>query len=53
MKKLLVFIGSTVFSYGGWWLGSTVGIMTSFILSMLGLGVGMWLGARIAGYFDM
>lgn len=51
MKTLLVLLASTLLSTGGWWLGSAVGVMTSFMLSMLGLGVGMWLGARIARYF--
>lgn len=48
MKKLFVFLGSTVGSYIGWWLGEDFGFMTAFILSMVGLGAGMWLGARYA-----
>lgn len=48
MKKVLVLVLSTVGSAAGWWLGSSVGIMSSFMLSMVGLGVGMWAGARLA-----
>src|SRR5438128_2552846 len=33
----------------GWWLGAPVGIMTAFIASMVGTGVGMYAGRRIAG----
>jgi hypothetical protein len=48
MKKLLVLIGSTIGSYAGWWLGAPGGIFGSFIVSMVGLGAGMWIGARAA-----
>lgn len=48
MKKLFVFIGSTGGSYLGWWLGTPGGIFGSFVVSMVGLGAGMWAGARLA-----
>jgi hypothetical protein len=48
MKKLLVLVYSTVGSAAGWWLGARVGIMTAFVLSMVGLGFGIWAGARHA-----
>lgn len=48
MKKVLVLVYSTIGSAAGWWLGARVGIMTAFMLSMVGLGVGMWAGARHA-----
>ncbi|WP_396206143.1 hypothetical protein [Gemmatimonas sp.] len=51
MKKLLVMVGSTAGSALGWWLGTPGGIFGSFIVSMVGLGVGMWAGARIAERF--
>ena len=53
MKKLLIMVLSTVGSAGGWWLGARVGIMTAFMISMVGLGVGMWGGARLAQRFDV
>lgn len=39
---------SSLGSAAGWWLGASVGIMTAFILSMVGLGLGMWAGIRLA-----
>jgi uncharacterized membrane protein YfcA len=48
VKKLLVLLFSTAGSAAGWWLGARVGVMTAFMLSMIGLGVGMWWGARLA-----
>jgi hypothetical protein len=51
MKKLLVLLGSTLGSALGWWLGANVGIMTAFIVSMVGFGAGMWGGARLARHF--
>jgi hypothetical protein len=48
MTKLMVLIGTTVGSALGWWIGSFVGIMTAFMISMVGFGVGMWGGARLA-----
>jgi uncharacterized membrane protein YfcA len=48
MTKLLVMIVSTVTSAVGWWLGSHVGIMTAFILSIVGLAAGVWGGRRLA-----
>jgi|MGYP003334251932 hypothetical protein len=52
MKKLLVLVGSTVGSSVGWWLGANIGIMTAFMLSMVGLGFGMWGGARLAARWE-
>ena len=48
MVKLMVFVGSTVGGYVGWWLGERFGFMTAFMLSMVGTGVGMYYGARFA-----
>lgn len=48
MKRLLVLLWSTAGSAIGWWLGANVGVMTAFVLSMIGLGVGIWWGARMA-----
>ena len=48
MNKLLAFIGATAGGYLGWWLGAFVGTMTAFMLSMVGTGLGMWFGARVA-----
>jgi hypothetical protein len=48
VKKLLVLVGTTLGSAAGWWLASDLGIMTAFIVSMVGFGLGMWAGARLA-----
>ena len=42
-------LGATVGGAIGWWLGARVGIMTAFIVSMLGTGIGVYAGRRIAG----
>ena len=40
MKKMSVFIGGTVGGYIGWYAGDRFGLMTAFILSMVGTGIG-------------
>jgi hypothetical protein len=52
MGKLLMLIGSTVGSYAGWWLGGHVGLMTAFVISMVGTGVGLYGGRRIAQRYE-
>lgn len=41
-------IGSFAGSYAGWWLGAHGGIMTAFLVSMVGTGAGIFAGRRIA-----
>ncbi len=48
MEKLLVALVSTAGSAAGWWLGAHLGIMTAFMLSIVGLGAGVWGGRRLA-----
>lgn len=48
MSKLIGFIGATIGSYAGWALGSRFGIMTSFVLSIVGAGLGIYVGRRVA-----
>jgi len=52
VKKLVVLMGTTLGSSLGWWLGSPGGIMGSFIVSMIGFGVGMYYAARFAQRLD-
>ena len=53
MNKLLIFIGMTVFSWLGWWLGEQFNFLTAFILSGIGSIVGVYVGWRInRDYFD-
>ena len=46
MTKLMGFIGATVGSAIGWWLGAKVGIMTAYMVSTVGSGVGIYFGRR-------
>ena len=51
MRKPLAILGAVAGSTFGWWLGSFIGIMTAFVLSMIGTGVGIYLGARITRHY--
>ena len=48
MRKLFSFVGGTIGSYAGWALGASVGFTTAFMVSMVGTGIGMYYGHRIA-----
>jgi hypothetical protein len=48
VTKVLVLVGSTIGSALGWWLGEGFGIMTAFILSIVGLAAGIYAGRRLA-----
>jgi hypothetical protein len=48
MSKLFGFIGASVGGAIGWWLGARIGVMTAFIVSMVGTGIGIYAGRRIA-----
>lgn len=48
MTKIIVMITSTVGSGVGWWLGDSFGIMTAFMLSIVGLALGVYAGKRLA-----
>ena len=50
---MLSFIGATVGGAVGWWAGTGVGFMTSFFLSMVGTGVGIYAGKRIGDHYDI
>ena len=48
MVKILGFTGSFVGGTIGWWLGAYAGIMTAFTLSIVGTGLGLYLGRKLA-----
>ncbi|WLT30013.1 glycine zipper domain-containing protein [Geothrix sp. PMB-07] len=48
MEKLMGFVGATVGSLAGWYLGDLVGFMTAALLSIVGTAVGLWGGRRLA-----
>lgn len=47
MNKLLGFIGATIGGSIGWWLGARIGMMTAFMVSIVGTGVGMYAARRL------
>lgn len=48
MNKLLIFVGATIGSGIGWWLGEQWGLMTAFVVSGIGTGMGIYAGWRVA-----
>lgn len=51
MTKLLGFVGATAGGALGWWAGAPVGTMTAFTLSMVGTGVGLYFGRKVADQY--
>lgn len=48
MEKVIVMIASTLGGSVGWWVGSGVGFMTAFLVSIVGTGIGIYYGRRLA-----
>ena len=46
LEKLIPWIAGTVLSYVGWGIGAKVSIFLAFILSMVGLGIGVYYGKK-------
>ena len=42
------FLGMSIGGWIGWWAGEHVGLMTAFMLSMVGTGAGLYFGRRFA-----
>lgn len=53
MTKILGTLGSFVGGSIGWWMGAGIGTMTAFMLSIVGTGVGIYLGRQAALKLDM
>ncbi|MFQ5690780.1 MAG: hypothetical protein ACE5HQ_10965 [Gemmatimonadota bacterium] len=53
MSKPFHLIGATVGGGLGWWLGAHVGLMTAYMLGVLGTGLGVYVGARIASRYGL
>jgi hypothetical protein len=47
MKKIIVAIITIICGWLGWWLGDLFGLMTAFMLSMAGTGLGIYFGRRL------
>jgi hypothetical protein len=52
VTKLLGFFGATIGGAVGWWVGAPVGMMTAFMLSMVGTGAGLYAGRKFASHYD-
>jgi hypothetical protein len=48
LKKVCVFICTTIGGSLGWAAGANVGTMTAFMVSMVGTGIGMYAGFKLA-----
>ncbi len=53
LSNLLAFVGATVGGGTGWWLGNLGGFLTAFMLSIIGTGVGIYYGRRIAQHYEV
>jgi hypothetical protein len=49
---MLIFVGTTVGGTVGWWMGSGIGFMTAFALSMVGTGAGMYIAIKMAQNYE-
>jgi hypothetical protein len=50
LSNLLAWVGATIVGALGWWAGARQGMFTAFVLSMVGTGVGLYLGRRLAAH---
>lgn len=48
MEKVLIILGLTVGGWVGWAVGALFGILAAFTLSVIGTGLGLYLGRRVA-----
>ncbi len=51
MEKPSAAVAAMLGGWIGWWLGTHVGLMTAFVLSMIGMGVGLYAWRRIAQHY--
>ena len=51
MSRLLMMIVASAAGAFGWWVGSFVGLMTAFMLGVLGSAVGTYVGGRLARHY--
>jgi len=53
VKKLIVLLASTIGGGVGWWLGAFAGMMTAFMVSIIGTALGVYVARRlIAEHLD-
>jgi hypothetical protein len=51
LSRLLRLIVATAGGAIGWWLGAHIGVMTAFLVSVAGTGLGVYVGGRIARHY--
>jgi hypothetical protein len=51
MKWLVWFLGATVGGAIGWWIGARFGVMTGYVLSTVGTGIGVYYSGRLAAEY--
>ncbi|HEX6589090.1 MAG TPA: hypothetical protein VF039_08710 [Longimicrobiales bacterium] len=52
MKKLLGLVGATAGGWLGWIIGEPGGFFLAFMLSIVGTGIGMYYGYRLASRYS-
>ncbi len=52
MGKLFGFAGTTIGSYAGWYLGAGIGMFTGLMLSIVGGGIGLYYGRKLAKRYE-
>jgi predicted membrane chloride channel (bestrophin family) len=52
MKKLFMLTCITIFSWIGWWAGSMIGFMSSYIFSVIGGMIGVYIAFRLKNYME-
>ena len=52
MRKMFGLLGATVGGWVGWVVGAPMGTIAAFMLSMVGTGVGMYAGIRLAMHYS-
>jgi hypothetical protein len=52
-KKLIGLLATSAGSGIGWWIGGQIGIMSAFMVSMVGVGAGMYATKRIIDHWGL
>jgi H+/Cl- antiporter ClcA len=47
VSRLIAFVGATIGSSFGWWVGSWFGFATAALLSIVGMAAGLYAGRRV------
>lgn len=47
MRTLVILVGASLGGWLGWWLGANAGLLTGFVLSMIGMGLGLYFAKQL------